>query len=342
MRSHIRTVLVVALAVALLGVFLYNVDVRRAAGEIARARPEWLFLALVTMLVNLALRALRWQYLLEPLGDASYANAFRATAVGFAASTLLPARVGEIIRPYFLARHERMSATGAFATIILERLLDVVTVLTLLASFVFVFGRYMEETNPTVFAALKWAGATAAVGSLVALAVLFVLAGDPARLGRTMKRCEQVVPSMLAGLIARIAEKFAHGLGAIRRPGRLLVALAWSFPLWLSIGAGIWFVAMAFRFTMPFTGSFLLIAILVIGVAVPTPGAIGGFHEAFRLGATMFYGAPDAAAVGAAIVLHALTILPSLMLGLFFAAEAGLNLSGMRRLADQAEHTPTV
>jgi uncharacterized membrane protein YbhN (UPF0104 family) len=342
MRSHLRTILVVGLAVALVAVFLYNVDVRRAAGEIARARPEWLLLSLMTMFVSLALRALRWQYLLEPLGDASFGNAFRATAVGFAASTLLPARAGEVIRPYFLARHERMSATGAFATIILERLLDIITVLTLIASFVFVFGRSMAETNPAVFAALKWAGGTAALGSCAALAVLFVLAGDPARLGRTMARFERALPSVLAGLIARIAEKFAEGLGAIRRPGQLLVALAWSFPLWLTICAGIWSVSMAFHFAMPFTGSFLLVAILVVGVAVPTPGAVGGFHEAFRLGATMFYGAPDAAAVGAAIVLHALTILPSLMLGLFFAAEAGLNLSGMRRLADEAGHTPSV
>ena len=76
---------------------------------------------------------------------------------------------------------------------------------------------------------------------------------------------------------------------------------------------------------------------LVIGVAVPTPGAVGGFHEAFRVGATMFYGAPDAAAVGAAIVLHAFSIAPSLLLGLLFAAQEGLNLSRMRQLADQAE-----
>ena len=123
--------------------------------------------------------------------------------------------------------------------------------------------------------------------------------------GATLARLEQVLPSALAGMIARIAEKFASGLGAIRRPGRLLVALAWSFPLWLSIALGIWAVAVAFRFAVPFTGSFLLIALLVIGVAVPTPGAVGGFHEAFRVGATMFFGAPDDAAVGAAIVLHA-------------------------------------
>ena len=86
------------------------------------------------MFVNLAIRAFRWQYLLEPLGKVRFGSAFRATAVGFAASSVLPARAGEVIRPYFLARHEHMSATGAFATIILERLLDIVTVLVLLAS----------------------------------------------------------------------------------------------------------------------------------------------------------------------------------------------------------------
>ena len=337
MRSHLRTILVLAVAAGLLALFLYNVDLWRVVGSIVRARPEWLALSLATMFVNLAIRARRWQYLLEPLAKTSFGNAFRATAVGFAASSVLPARAGELIRPYFLSRYENVSATGAFATIILERLLDTVTVLVLLASFVFVFGRELGAAKPVVFAAVKWSGATAGVVALGALLVLFVLAGDPARLGRTMTRLGEVVPSALAALIGRVAEKFATGLGAIRRPGRLLVALLWSFPLWLSIALGIWAVTVAFHFAVPFTGSFLLLALLVIGVAVPTPGAIGGFHEAIRIGATVFYGAPDDAAVGAAIVLHLFSIGPSLVLGLFFAAQAGLNLAGMRRLADQAE-----
>ncbi len=336
MRFHLRTLVVVALAVGLLALFLQNVDLRRVAGDIARARIWWLALSLLTMGVNLAIRAFRWQYLLEPLGHASFANAFRATAVGFAASSVLPARAGEVIRPYFLSRREHMSATGAFATIIVERLLDTTTVLVLLALFVFVFGRHMEATNPTAFLGLKWAGAMAGAAALVGLVVLFLLAGNPARLGRAMERLARVVPSALAGLLAQVAEKFATGLGAVRRPWRLLIALAWSFPLWLSIAVGIWSVARAFDFAIPFTGSFLLLSLLVIGVAVPTPGAIGGFHEAFRLGATTFYGAPNDAAVGAALVLHAFSIGPSLLLGLFFAAQEGLNLSGMRKLADRA------
>jgi glycosyltransferase 2 family protein len=340
MRSRVRTVIVLALAAALVALFLRNVNLRRVVADIVHARPEWLALSLTTMVVNLAIRAYRWQYLLEPLGRTTFANAFRATSVGFAASTVLPARAGEVIRPYFLARtsrqHGQMSATGAFATIILERLLDVITVLVLVASYVFVFGRDMAITNPVAFAWLKWIGAMAAAAAMAALVVLFLLAGDPERLGRATARLARVVPSF-AGLIARVVEKFARGLAAIRRPGRLLVALAWSFPLWLSIAVGIWAVSVAFHLAIPFTGTFVVIALLVLGVAVPTPGAIGGFHAAFRYSATAFFGAPDAAAVGAAIVLHLFSVGPSLLLGLFFAAQVGLNIEGMRRLADRAE-----
>src|SRR5262245_32073808 len=104
MRSHVRTIVVLALAAGLVALFLNNVDLWRVAANIARARPEWLLFSLLTMVVNLAIRAYRWQYLLEPIGRTTFGRAFRATAVGAAASSILPARAGEVIRPYFLAR----------------------------------------------------------------------------------------------------------------------------------------------------------------------------------------------------------------------------------------------
>jgi uncharacterized protein (TIRG00374 family) len=342
MRSSIRTVIVLLLAAALLMLFLYNVDLRGVARQIVHADLAFLALSLLTMLVNLAIRSWRWQYLLEPLGRPSFASSFRATAVGFAASAVLPARAGEVIRPYFLSRQENMSATGAFATIILERVLDMVTVLVLLAVYVMFLAPATTAANHTAFEAVKWAGLTAGAGALVLLVVLFMLAGNPARLAEGLTRLEAFLPSKLAGLLARVAEKFATGLGAIRKPGRLMVALVLSFPLWLSIGVGIWAVAIAFHLAVPFVGSFLVIALLVVGVAVPTPGAVGGFHAAFRFAATTFFAAPDDAAVGAAIVLHLFTVVPTLLLGLLFAAHEGLNLSGMRTLAKQADTEGTV
>jgi uncharacterized protein (TIRG00374 family) len=337
MRSHIRTAVVLALAVVLLALFLRNVDISGVVNEIVHAQPGWLALSLASMFLNLAIRSYRWQYLLEPLGSANFGDSFRATAVGFAARSILPAAAGELVRPYFLSRHVAMSATGAFATIVIERLLDMVTILILLASYVFVFGSQLGDASSPILTAVKWAGVTAGALSIAALVVLFVLAGHPARIREFFARLERVMPSSLAGVVARVAEKFAIGLSAIRSPERLLATLGWSFPLWLSIALGIWAAAEAFRLNVPFTGSFLLIALLTVGVTIPTPGAVGGFHEAFRVGATTFFDAPNAAAVGAAIVLHAMSIGPALLLGLFFAAQEGLNLTGLRRLADQAE-----
>ena len=187
------------------------------------------------------------------------------------------------------------------------------------------------------FEAVQVTGLLAAVAAFFALFVMFIMAGHPARLSAALARLEAVLPSKLAGLLARVAEKFAIGLGAVRKPGRLLVALVLSFPLWLSIAAGLWAGAVAFHLPVPFVGSFLIMAPLVVGVAVPTPGAVGGFHAAFRFAVTTFFNAPDDAAVGAAIVVHLFSVGPTLLLGLMFAAHEGLNVAGMRTLATEAE-----
>ena len=116
MRSWMRTLVVVATAVALVALFFRNVDLWRVGADIVRAHPGWLLLALASSFLNLAIRAYRWQYLLEPLGRAEFGPALRATAVGFAANAVLPARAGEVIRPYFLARTRRRAERRAEKT----------------------------------------------------------------------------------------------------------------------------------------------------------------------------------------------------------------------------------
>jgi uncharacterized membrane protein YbhN (UPF0104 family) len=246
-----------------------------------------------------------------------------------------------LVRPYFLSRRERINAAGALATVVVERLLDIVTVLLLLGVYVVAFGRDAEAANPSAFRAVTWAGGVAAAAAIGGIGVLFALARDPRWLARTLGRLARMLPAAVGGVVQRLSEKFAEGLEAIRRPERLVVALLWSIPLWLCIAVGIWAVAEAFRLDIPFPGSFLLIALLTIGLAVPTPGAVGSFHEAFRVGATLFFGAPNDAAVAAALILHLVTFTPTLVLGLLFAAEEGLNVAALRNLAARPEARQT-
>jgi uncharacterized protein (TIRG00374 family) len=333
MPSRVRTVLILLLTFGLLWFFLRHANMAQVWGEMRRARPMLLVAALLVTVVTYVLRALRWQYLLAPLGHTHFATAFRATVIGFAASFLLPARAGEVIRPFLLARREGLPATAAFATIIIERLLDLVTVVVLFAFFVLAADPASMSAAPGALNKVKLGGLIAVAGAAAALAIAFVAAGHPERLGQWALRIERVLPARLARVVASFVETFTQGLGVMRQPRRLLVSLLLSVPLWLSIGAGIWLTSLAFHITFPYMGSFLVMIILVVGVAMPTPGAVGGFHAAYQIAVQSFFGAPDDRAIGAAIVLHGVSFLPATLLGLVFMAREGLSLSRAQALA---------
>ena len=303
--------------------------------ETRRANPGQLLLALLATALTYVVRAWRWQSMLAPLGNTRFATALRATIIGFAASAVLPARAGEVLRPYLLARHERISAPAAFATIIIERLIDLCTVLLLFGVFVVAMPPEAMTADPRQLTQVTFWGSVAAGGALVGLVVLFALAGHPDRLGRAAQRIERVLPARLATAVARFVETFAQGLAVMRHPVRLLEALALSFPLWLSIALQIWLVSQAFHITFPFTGTFLVLMFLVVGVAVPTPGAIGGFHAAYEIAVSTFFGASADRVVGAAIVLHAMSFVPVMLVGFVLMAREGLTFAGARALAQQ-------
>ena len=335
MRRHVRTVLIFLLTFGLLAFFFRHADPAGVWAETRGADPALLTYALVVTALTYIVRAWRWQLLLAPIGRTRYSTAFQTTVIGFAANALIPGRVGEVLRPYLLARREGLNATSAFATVILERFLDLATVLLLFAAFVFTVRPGVISGDPAQLALVTFGGAVAAASAVGGLVVLFALAGHPERLGRAALRVERLLPARLAGAVAAFVETFAQGLAVMRDPARLAGALALSFPMWMSIAAGIWLTSLAFHITFPYTGSFLVMTVLVVGVAAPTPGGVGGFHAAYQFAVTAFFAAPLDRATGCAIVLHFVSFVPVTAAGLLFMAREGLSFGSARRLAEQ-------
>jgi uncharacterized membrane protein YbhN (UPF0104 family) len=174
------------------------------------------------------------------------------------------------------------------------------------------------------------------VGTAVILALMFFAAKDPEAIGRWAFKLEHWLPGRVTRVVAELLQRFVEGLAVVRAPVRLLMALALSVPLWLSIAVGIWTVTKAFHIDMSFTGSFLLLSMLVVGVAVPTPGGLGAFEASARIGLTSFFAVPNDRAVGAALVLHATSVLPTLALGFLFLIQDGLDFGAMQKLATAA------
>ena len=330
----VRTAVVSVLAIALFAWFLKNSNPAEVWRHVRSARSEYLLLAFAFVIMPYWLRTVRWRCLLAPLGPTSFAGVFRATILGFAALALLPGRVGDVLRPYLVARQEKLSLPATLATIVMERVLDLVVVLTLLA--VFVWNVDESRLSPGLMQPIK-VSALVAAGAAVGLVVLmWILATYPERIGGLVRTADRILPHALVHRLAGWASTFSTGFAAARSPRHLAEAVFWSFPVWLAFSAEAWAVSRAFGIDLPVTGSFLLQAMLVLGVAVPTPGGVGSFHAFYKFGVTRFFGASEEAAVAAAIVLHAMSFLPVALAGLFIMAHEGMSMGRLREMAGNA------
>ena len=329
---RVRTIIVSVLAIALFAWFLRHANLGDVWLQVRRARADLLIAGFFAVILTYVIRAYRWQFLLHPIGPTRFRTALRTTVIGFAALGLLPARAGDVLRPYLLARQEGLSPSATLATIVMERVLDLIAVLSLLVFYV--WGVSDPSRLPPGFRRpIEASAALAGAVAVVLMALMWVLATHPERIGRLVFSAARVLPHRVADRLAGLAQTFSSGFAVAREPRALTLALVWSFPLWLAIAAEAWLVTIAFNIAMPFTGTFLLQALLVIGVAVPTPGAVGSYHEAYRIGVTTFFGAPNDAAVAAAIVTHAISYVPVVLTGLIFMAQDGLSMGRLNQLA---------
>ncbi len=114
----------IVLAIGLLAFFLSRVPLAEIGRRLADVSPGWLAASVVLSLFVFVLRAVRWIWILEPVGRVPFVPAFRATAIGFAANTVLPARAGEVLRPAILARERGLPFAALLASIVFERVLD--------------------------------------------------------------------------------------------------------------------------------------------------------------------------------------------------------------------------
>lgn len=329
-RSSWHALLIAAVTIALLWWFFHNLNFAEVWHAIEGAHLSYIVMAIGATFGTYVLRALRWQALLAPIGHARFRTAFRTTVIGFTATFLLPGRPGEVLRPYLLARAEGFRTASAFATVIIERVLD-------LASVLLLFGWLLLTADFEVGREVKLAGAGSTVLAVGALGLLVAGAGHPERLGRWAGWITRILPARARDAVVHFVHTFAEGLAVMRRPAPLIVSFVLSILLWMSIGLGIWLTSRAFDLTFSFVGSFLVVMFLVVGVSVPTPGGVGGFHKMYQLAVTTFFGAAAEAAAACAIVLHAVSFVPISIMGLLFMLQDGLSFGSLRAMKSTAE-----
>jgi hypothetical protein len=322
------------LAVLLLALVLRGVDQGALLEALAGARLAPLLGLVAVTVATYLVRAWRWGSLLAPLGDVPLPRLFRATMVGFLAGLAIP-RAAEILRPYLVSRSHGIPTSAGFATVVVERLLDLVTVLLLFGLYLFVLPTPPQQTRGPLMGLLQTAGGVTAAGAAAALLALVVFHGNRSRATLLLERALSRLPARLAAAARHAFAAFGEGLAVLRAPlGHVFALLGQSALLWLGIALGFHLNNLAFGIALPFHANFLLIAFLTVGVAIPTPGMVGGFHAFFVWAMTEAFGVARDTSLAAGLVAHALSNLPVLLLGLVFLGQEGLTLGKVAAMTE--------
>lgn len=340
MSRRVQMTLGVGLAVGLSYLFLRQADLAGVGDALLLADPWLIAAAVFLVLFNQLQRAWRWHYLLLPLARVPTRPLLECTLIGWGVSLALPGRLGEVVRPVLLAQRTRVSATAAMGSVVLERAFDALTVLLLLAGYLAFFPppANLDGDGRLVMDAMRTTGMLMLVGLLV-MGMITVLAMRNQRARETVIRLNE---RWLPPPIGRLASSFMTGMSGLRNPGLVAAISISSLLLWGVILSVYIVLFHAFGLSLPYYASMPLLALLVIGVMIPTPGAVGSFHKAAQIGLVSLWGIDNNAAVAYAIVAHAVGFLPHGLIGLLLLARQGLSLGAMRRLGRAAGSTAEV
>lgn len=336
----------VGLAVALLWVFFHRTSLAEVQESMGAASPLLLGAVLVLNIVSLVTRSWRWQILLRPLkADIRFGPSWRFYNVGFAVSALLPGRIGELLRPYLLARDQEIPFSSTFATIVTERIIDLTVVLTMLASGFIVPGvlgpHVAEGTNVAFITTVKSVGLALLAAVVVATAFLCALKWQTVKATSLARKILSPFPKRLSEKVGSIIEAFAEGIGGLRQ-GRQLIGLVGSTAIsWAVLCLSYYSVLAAFGLVVPVQYIFFFVAVVALGVVVPTPGGAGAYHAAIILvaGDLWGFGETHGGAVAAcAIMAHLLAMTPIVAFGAYYSLRQGIDV--FRAVEEASESTP--
>jgi len=297
-----------------------------------------LLLASVTVATTgFVIRAFRWKILLTPVrANTTLRSRFAGVSIGFMANNILPARVGEFARAYALSRLEPVSASAAFGTLVVERFLDGVVLLTFLVLPVFLPGFPAREalvSGPGALLLRAGAGAVA----VVFLALVF-MAVWPRRFVRVAERVLSLLPATLSRPIVDGLEAFLGSVAIMRDPKLLSLGLAWSFFFWTWHATSFWLGMLAFGIHTGFVSALFTMAVVGFGVALPSaPGFFGTFHFAANVALSDVYGVPQPQSLAFAFGYHFGGWVPITLIGLWYAWKLGISLGEVRSAEEQVE-----
>ncbi|MBN1467034.1 flippase-like domain-containing protein [candidate division KSB1 bacterium] len=308
-----------------------DVDMARMWAAFKDARYIYFIPAVAILFLSHFLRAWRWQLLLAPIAHVSRNTLFTSLLIGYMANTFLPAHLGEFIRAYLVGKKSPVHGSAVFATIVIERIIDVFTLLILMAVtiIVFPFPAWVRKSGYISFAF---------IGLL--LIILVLMKKHRARTAAILNGVLKPLPAAFRRKINELFLSFLDGVVGLQKGWHYLAVTLLSLLIWACYAYIFQLGLSAFHFIETYSEitwvtPLVLLVITTIAVLVPSsPGYIGTYHWLCQISLGLF-GVPESDALSFAFAVHAVNFVPILVVGLILVAVMGMNLKKIQNEAQK-------
>lgn len=321
----------VAIGILISIFFLYLAFRKVNIGEIERAlrmaNYYWLLPATASYMVAFLMRGIRWQFLLLHIKRCRVLDLVSAILIGFMATCLLPFRVGELIRAYVNGKKENISKSSSFATIVVERVFDGLSLLVLLSVALLLMGRGSHPFPQWLkkMAYLAWV----LFGGI--LIILSIVVRSKELTGRVVNKLFRFLGEPALKKILNIANYFVDGLNVLRQKKKITAISLFSILVWIFEGATFYLIAKALNLPISYPQACLAMVIVALGLIVPSSPGFVGVYEYFSIAALSLFAIEKSLALTYGVLVHFLQIILIVGPGLFFLWKENLSFSKLRQ-----------
>ena len=278
-------------------------------------------LAIVILLLSNVIRAWRWQILVKPIKDVSFEPAFSSIMIGYFGNSVLPFRMGEFLRAFVVADKTSLTASTAFGTIVIERILDFIGLSIVILLIMTVYP-------------LTSVGGSIIIGvivlSLTAFIFFFLFGGFKSSLLVKIEKLSLLRIGLLHKILLFI-KNFLDGATTIRATNKLGIILLYTLIIWIMYYCSTYLATIAIGIELEWFGFGVLLISTTLAISIPAaPGYVGTYHAAAVYILTNLFDVGRSNAQAAAIILHAVGTIPIVIIGAGYFLNSSLNFKDIK------------
>jgi len=337
-KHWVRLGIIFFLTVVFLFFFVRSVKWGEVQGYLLDINVPFFVLSIVLVPLHLLTRGFRWKYLLvHEKPDISVYNLFAANAVGFTVNLIFPGRLGELVKPLYLAKKENLRKGFCLGTVVVERTFDIFVMCALLGAFMLarpLFVKILPVDKDVASNLTLWGG----IGVAFATVLLFLTLALYFFKDRTLRVITAVLrplPERWSAKILELIREFIEGLKFFRSPANMLMYGLMSFVVWLGIVFYYWIFFLAYKQHVPYFFLIPYCFLVMIGASIPTPGMVGGYHYFSKLAMTSILRMNPSLAFAMTTVVHAIQLVVTCLIGYAILWKEGLSLFQLKHLGDR-------